>query len=92
MIDLRNDVNKKETPENKNSNKIIDIAEKTLNFYNQQKSKERPSNLATRLKIWTSKKILQRLPIALAQVIAGNKSGNLLNKIKEMIYPQYQAK
>ena len=31
------------------------------------------------LKIWIPKQILQRLPIALAQVKAGNTSGNLLN-------------
>ena len=33
----------------------------------------------TRLKILTPKQMLQRLPIALAQVQAGNNSQNLLN-------------
>ena len=34
------------------------------------------------LKILTSKQILQRLPISLAQVKAGNKFENLLNEIR----------
>ena len=37
---------------------------------------------ATGLKILTPKQMLQRLPIALAQVKAGNNSENLLNKIR----------
>ena len=36
--------------------------------------------------------MLQRLPIALAKVKAGNTSGNLLNEIRKMIYSLYQAK
>ena len=36
--------------------------------------------------------MLQRLPIALAQVKTGNRSENLLNEIRQMIYSLYQAK
>ena len=36
--------------------------------------------------------MLQRLPIALAQVKAGNTSKNVLNEIKQIIYSFYQAK
>ena len=36
--------------------------------------------------------MLQRLTIALAQVKAGNTSGNLLNKIRKIIYSLYRAK
>ena len=36
--------------------------------------------------------MLQRLPIALAQVKAGNTSENLLNEIKQIIYYLYQEK
>ena len=36
--------------------------------------------------------MLQRLPIALAQVKAGNTSENLLNEIRQIIYPLHQAK
>ena len=43
-------------------------------------------------KILTSKQILQRLPIALAQVKAGNNSESLLNEIRQIIYYLYQSK
>ena len=44
------------------------------------------------LKVLTPKQILQRLPIALAQVKVGNTSENLSNKIRQIIYSLYQAK
>ena len=46
----------------------------------------------TGLKILTPKQMLQRLPITLAQVKAGNKSENLLNEIRQIIYFLYQSK
>ena len=36
--------------------------------------------------------MLQRLPIALAQVKAGNTSENVLNEIRQIIYALYRAK
>ena len=36
--------------------------------------------------------MLQRLPIALVQVKVGNKSENLLNEIRQIIYSLYQEK
>ena len=36
--------------------------------------------------------MLQRLPIALAQVKAGNNSENLLKEIRQIIYSLYQSK
>ena len=44
------------------------------------------------LKILTPKQLLQRLPIALAQVKAGNNSKNLLNEIRQIVYSLYQSK
>ena len=44
------------------------------------------------LKILTLKQMLQRLPIALAQVKTGNNSKNLLNEIRQIIYSLYQPK
>ena len=41
------------------------------------------------LKILTPKQMLQRFPIALAQVKAGNTSENLFNDIKQIIYSLY---
>ena len=43
-------------------------------------------------KILTPKQILQRLPIALAQVKAGNNSESLLNEIRQIVYSLYQSK
>ena len=54
-----------------------------------------PKTKATKgigLKILTPKQMLQRLPIALAQVKAGNNSEKLLNEIRQIIYSLYQAK
>ena len=45
-----------------------------------------------KLKILTPKQMLQRFPIALAQVKAVNNSENLLNKIRQIIYLLYQSK
>ena len=36
--------------------------------------------------------MLQRLPIALAQVKAGNNSENLLNEIMQIVYSLHQSK
>ena len=38
------------------------------------------------LKILTPKQMLQRLPIALAQIKAGNNSKSLLNEITQIVY------
>ena len=44
------------------------------------------------LKILTPKQMLQGLPIALAQVNAGNNSQSLLNEIRQIVYSLYQSK
>ena len=46
----------------------------------------------TELKILTPKQMLQRLPIALSQVKAGNNSESLLNEIRQVVYFLYQSK
>ena len=46
----------------------------------------------SKLKILTPKPMLQRLPIALAQVKADNNSESLLNEIRQIIYSLYQSK
>ena len=78
MLNLRNDVNKKRISKNEDPEKIISIVEKLIDLNKQQKSRE--------LKLLNLKQILQRLPIAFAQVKAGNTSENLLNKIGRIIY------
>ena len=46
----------------------------------------------TGLKILTPRQMLQRLPIALAQVKAGNNSESLLNEIRQIVYSLCQSK
>ena len=50
------------------------------------------SKQGTGLKILTPKQTLQRLPIALAQIKAGNNSESLLNEITQIVYSMYQSK
>ena len=49
------------------------------------------TNKGTGLKILTPKQMLQRLPIALAQVKACNNSESLLNEIRQIVYSLYQS-
>ena len=44
------------------------------------------------LKVLTHKEMLQRLPIAHAQVKPGNNSESLLNEIRQIVYSLYQSK
>ena len=46
----------------------------------------------TELEILTPKQMLQRLPIAFAQVKAGNNSESLLNETRQIVYSLYQSK
>ena len=63
--------------------KIFSIKSRGSGILNTDRSK---------LKILTPKQMLQRLPIALAQVKAGNNSENLLNEIRQIVYSLYQSK
>ena len=67
----------KKNLKNENSNKMVDIAKKILEFNNQQKE--------TELKILNPMQMLQKLPIALAQVKADNNSEILLNEIRRIV-------
>ena len=44
------------------------------------------------LKILTPNQMLKRLPIALAQIKAGNDSESLLNEIRQIVYSLYRSK
>ena len=46
----------------------------------------------TGLKILTPNQMLQRLPIALAQIKAGNNSESLLNEFRQIVYSLYRSK
>ena len=53
-------------------------------------SKRLAKQEGTGLKIVTPKQMLQRLPIALAQIKAGNSPESLLNEIRQTVYSLYQ--
>ena len=66
-----------------------------IKFYDDYSLMSEAKTKATKgtgLKTLTPKQMLQRLPIALAQVKAGNNSENLLNEIRQIIYSLYQSK
>ena len=60
-------------------NKIADIAELILYFNNEDQER-------SVLKILTPSKMLDRLPISLAQLKAGNNSEKLKNEIRQLLY------
>ena len=83
-----------------NVNKFYKSREEVINFcrdyiemlsdanYNAKQNETK----RTGLKILTPKEMLQRLPIALAQVKAGNNSESLLNETRQISYSLYQSK
>ena len=62
-------------------------------FCKLEKSQEgKGANEGEGLKILTPNQMLKRLPIALAQVKAGNNSESLLNEIRQIVYSLYRSK
>ena len=84
LIDLKNSINSKNVLENENPKKRVTIVEKILDFNKQQKIKG--------IKMLTPKQMLQRLPMSLAQLKAGNTSKNILTEIRQIIYFLYREK
>ena len=83
-----------------NLEKFYNSREEVINFFREYIEMLSDANYDAKqnetegkgLKILTPKQVLQRLPIAVAQVKAGNNSENLLNEIKQIVYSLYQAK
>ena len=73
--------------------KIIDLLNDNSRIRSEAiyKSKQNETK-GTGLKILTPKQMLQRLPIALAQVKASNNSESLLNEIRQIFYSLFQSK
>ena len=73
---------------------LYNARKETINFFDDYSSmmseSKNKTTEGTGLKLLTPKQMLQRLPIALAQVKAGNNSENLLNEIKQIVYSLYQ--
>ena len=73
--------------------KVINLLNDNLKIRSEviYKSKQNKT-VGTGLKILTPKQMLQRSPIALVQVKAGNNSESLLNEIRQIAYSFYQSK
>ena len=69
----------------KENEKIINIVERTL-YFNQQEQQ------GLGLKILTPDQMLNRLPISLAQLKAGNISEKFKNEIRQLLYSLYRSK
>ena len=65
--------------------KIINIVERIL-YFNQLEQQ------GLGLKILTQNQMLNRLPISLAQLKAGNISEKLKNEIRQLLYSLYRSK
>ena len=72
-------------------NEDIKFLDDSCSMMSEAKAKVKATK-GTGLKILTPKQMLQRLPIALAQVKAGNNSESLLNEIRQIVYSLYQSK
>ena len=66
--------------ENEDPELIVKIVEKILKFNKQNQQKGQG------IKILTPNQMLNRLPIALAQLQAGNNSNKLKNEIRQLLY------
>ena len=71
--------------ENEKIEKILEIVKDILNFNKQNQQGQG-------LKILTPNQMLNRLPIALAQLQAGNNSNKLKNEIRQLLYSLYRSK
>ena len=84
----------------KNIKNLYDSRQKIINLLNDNskirseaiyKSKQNETK-GKGFKVLTPKQMLQRLPIALAQVKTGNNSESLLNEIRQIVHSLYQSK
>ena len=65
---------------------ILEIVEKILKFNKQNQQKGQG------IKILTPNQMLNRSPITLAQLQAGNNSNKLKNEIRQLLYSLYRSK
>ena len=88
LKDLKEEIKKmsKAEIENEDPELIVEIAEKILQFNEQNQQKGQG------IKIITPNQMLNRLPIALAQLQAGNDSNKLKNEIRQQLYSLYRSK
>ena len=87
LKDLKKEIKKMSIAEidNEKPDEIVNIVEKILKFNEQNQQGEG-------IKIITPNQMLNRLPIALAQLKAGNNSNKLKNEIRQLLYSLYRSK
>ena len=87
LKDLKEEIKKmsKAEIETEKPDKIVTIVEKILKFDEQNQQGQG-------IKILTPNQMLNRLPIALAQLQAGNNSNKLKNEIRQLLYSLYCSK
>ena len=88
LKDLKEEIKKmlKAEIENEDPESIVNIVEKILKF-NKQNQQEGQG-----IKILRPNQMLNRLPIALAQLQAGNNSNKLKHEIRQLLYSLYRSK
>ena len=69
--------------ENEKAEKILEIVKEIVRFSRQNQQGQG-------IKILTPNQMLNRLPIALAQLQAGNNSNKLKNEIRQLLYSLYR--
>ena len=81
-----------------NINVLFNARDNAIKFYEDYSSMIFEARKLTReqegegLKMLTPNQMLKRLPIALAQIKAGNNSESLLNEIRQIVYCFYRSK
>ena len=88
LKDLKEEIKKmpKEEIEIEKPDEIVRVVEMILDFNKQNQQKGQG------IKILTPNQMLNRLPIALAQLQAGNNSNKLKNEIRQLLYSLYRSK
>ena len=88
LKDLKEEIKKMSEVEIENDDPelTVKIVEKILKFNKQNQQKRQG------VKILTPNQMLNRLPIALAQLQAGNNSNKLKNEIRQLLYSLYRSK
>ena len=79
-----------------NVENLYNARKATIDFFDEYTSRaseaRRQAKKGAGIKILTPNQMLKRLPIALAQIKAGNISESLLNEIREIVYSLYRSK
>ena len=88
LKDLKEEIKKmsKAEIENEDRESIVETVEKILKFNKQNQQEEQG------IKILTPNQMLNRLPITLAQLQAGNNSNKLKSEIRQLLYSLYRSK